>query len=692
VSIGVDATLSLDLSEALSGVDELESRLAEVTEGLTVSLDTSTAEADLSAISAAPVEVPVEADTSEAEAELSSIPTPEPVEVAVETPGLDEAQSNIAGLGGGLGQVNAAAGTLGSTMGGVLSGGIAALGAGLFQLAQEYGEAEGVAAIVSQVIANQGGDAFTTADDVGTLASRIQEYSGFSDEAIQTGATFILTLGNIRNEAGAGNDIFDRAIVLTADLARRMRTDVPAAASALGKALADPERGLSRLERQIGPLDDALRNNILNLAANGDTVGAQAAILDALEGKVAGVAAAYGETLPGQLDRTQEALGEAAEAAGSVFAPAIEESASAVEDLINAASEIGSDFADAFGFEGFELPGVEGLADDEQYQPFRDFLSDVNSFGDSGFAEDAIRGSLAFEELGDTTDDLAAATRGLANESDDAAEGLGSEAEAASELGDKVGSLAERLELLRGPQRSVAEGVLAVRDAQRDALQAFADIDGAYVAGTESGDQFLGTLQSLGSEIQAQTLRLLELPNGAARARAAQESLIPGLRSIAREAGLSRDETETLIRTFARVPERQITRFETPGAEDAERRTRNVTAAANAVPRNVRMLINAIGADGVIGDLQRISLEAQEAANAIGQISGSLAGGGQIRTAPANKVADRTAVDRSVEVAAPTYVFQIDARGSTNVTATEEAAERGVLAGARKIATDVRLS
>ena len=57
---------------------------------------------------------------------------------------------------------------------------------------------------------NTGGAANVSADQVASLASSISSYSGIDDEAVQSGSNLLLTFTNIRNEAGKGNDVFNR--------------------------------------------------------------------------------------------------------------------------------------------------------------------------------------------------------------------------------------------------------------------------------------------------------------------------------------------------------------------------------------------------------------------------------------------------------------------------------------------------
>jgi hypothetical protein len=119
-----------------------------------------------------------------------------------------------------------------------------------------------------------------------------------------------------------------------------MGTDLPAAAELLGRALQAPENSARILKPAIGALTDAQKDAITAFTQAGDSADAQAVILDAVESKVKGAAAAYGQTLPGQIDRATESWKDAkAELVGG-FAPAIELGANLTTDFAHAISSL----------------------------------------------------------------------------------------------------------------------------------------------------------------------------------------------------------------------------------------------------------------------------------------------------------------------------------------------------------------
>lgn len=203
---------------------------------------------------------------------------------------------------------NSASG-LGSKLGGLAKGAaIAAGAAGLGALfvtlksgISEFTESARVAAQTEAVLKSTGGAANVTAKQVEDLASAIQRKSGIDDEAIASGENLLLTFTNIRNESGKGNDIFNQTVGIMADLSTALGQDTKASAIQLGKALNDPIRGLTALQRVGVSFTAAQKDQIKALVESGRTLDAQKLILAELTKEFGGSAEAAGKTLPGQL-------------------------------------------------------------------------------------------------------------------------------------------------------------------------------------------------------------------------------------------------------------------------------------------------------------------------------------------------------------------------------------------------------
>ena len=96
----------------------------------------------------------------------------------------------------------------------------------------------------------------------------------------------------VSNEAGDGAQVFDRATAAAADLSAAGFGSMDGAAKMLGKALNDPEAGLTALGRAGVTFTDQQKEQIKTLVESGDTLGAQKIILGEVESQVGGTAAA----------------------------------------------------------------------------------------------------------------------------------------------------------------------------------------------------------------------------------------------------------------------------------------------------------------------------------------------------------------------------------------------------------------
>lgn len=170
----------------------------------------------------------------------------------------------------------------------------------------EFVDAEKVTAQTNAVLKSTGGIANVTAGQIDDMASALLNKSGVDDEAIKSGANLLLTFTNIRNEAGKGNDIFTQSTGLMLDMSTALGTDMKSSAVLLGKALNDPTRGLTALQRVGVAFTDDQKKQIKTLVESGNTMRAQKIVLGELNREFGGSAAAAGKTFAGQLSLVKE--------------------------------------------------------------------------------------------------------------------------------------------------------------------------------------------------------------------------------------------------------------------------------------------------------------------------------------------------------------------------------------------------
>lgn len=202
--------------------------------------------------------------------------------------------------------------------------GFAGLAAGGAVLAKGFVDAaiesQKVTKQTEAVIKSMGGASKISAKEVAELSTALSLKSGVDDELIQSGENVLLTFGNVRNELGEGNDIFNRATAAALDMSVALGTDMSSASMQLGKALNDPVEGLSKLKRSGIQFSDQQEEQIRLMAEAGDTAGAQKVMLAELERQFGGSAAAQATAS----DKLKVAWGNLQEELGAKLLPAIE--------------------------------------------------------------------------------------------------------------------------------------------------------------------------------------------------------------------------------------------------------------------------------------------------------------------------------------------------------------------------------
>lgn len=240
-------------------------------------------------------------------------------------------------------------------------------------------ESARVNALTEQTIKATGGAAKVSAGQVADLAEALSKKTGIDDEAIQTGSNLLLTFKKIRNEAGAGNDVFNQATAAALDLSKSGFGSIDSASKMLGKALNDPVQGMSALSRAGVTFAAQQKEQVKALVATGDTLGAQKLILKEIESQVGGNAAATATAT----DKMQVAWGNLQEKVGAKLLPVLERLATWFTDTAIPALErfggwLGDVFGGAIGDAGSAAIDFQGILND--LQPAVDVLGAVLGF------------------------------------------------------------------------------------------------------------------------------------------------------------------------------------------------------------------------------------------------------------------------------------------------------------------------
>lgn len=200
-------------------------------------------------------------------------------------------------------------------------GAIAGAAAGVIgvKLAGAAYESQKALAQTEAIIKATGGAANITGQQVSALSEKLSMQIGVDDELIQTSANLLLTFKQVQNQVGENNDIFNQAVTLSQDLGNVFGS-ADAAAMQLGKALSDPEKGITALRRAGINFTESQKEQIATLVASGDVLGAQKLILAEVESQVGGTAAATATSF----DIMRVAIGNVAERFGALLIPVIE--------------------------------------------------------------------------------------------------------------------------------------------------------------------------------------------------------------------------------------------------------------------------------------------------------------------------------------------------------------------------------
>jgi hypothetical protein len=229
------------------------------------------------------------------------------------------------------------AGELGNTLSTRLT--LPIVGAGALMLKAFTEEEDALARLTAGLRAN-GGQANVTADEIRNLASQLQRVTTFGDETTISAAALLTTFHQIRNEVGAGNDVFNRTIIASQDLAAAMGIDLQSATMQLAKALENPTIGLGALTRTGTTFTEQQKQMIQTLVESGRQLEAQTMILDVVESQYKGTAQAIAQTTSGQIKNAFNELGDEMEQFGRIIAGAVIKLLGHIRSLVRAFAEM----------------------------------------------------------------------------------------------------------------------------------------------------------------------------------------------------------------------------------------------------------------------------------------------------------------------------------------------------------------
>lgn len=233
----------------------------------------------------------------------------------------DRASDTISRFGGGVGKV-----AHGMAVGiGVATAAVVGFGA---LAVKEFSDSQLAGAQLNAVLKSTGGIAGVTAESANELASSLQKVTMFSDEAVVSAESMLLTF------TGISKEIFPQVTELALDMATVFKEDAASSANTLGKALNDPIDGLTKLTKKGVVFTAEQENMVRSLSAAGDKMGAQKIILDELQKEYGGSARAAGGTFAGSLIILKNTFGDLMEVIGKGIVDAIQPFVSGLTNFV----------------------------------------------------------------------------------------------------------------------------------------------------------------------------------------------------------------------------------------------------------------------------------------------------------------------------------------------------------------------
>jgi len=235
----------------------------------------------------------------------------------------DRASGTLEKVGSRFGKLGSIAGSVGKTValgiGGAAVGGVAALGAAMVQGVKDAAAYQDLANRTANVLKTTGNVAGTSVKQVQALAGELESLSGVDEELIVNSQNVLATFTNIRNVGK--NRIFDDATKSALDMSVALGTDLQGASIQVGKALNDPIKGVTALQRVGVSFTQDQKDQIKALVQSGRTMDAQKLILGELNKEFGGAAKAAGQGFNGSLARLKDTLGDTGRTLGQKLLP-----------------------------------------------------------------------------------------------------------------------------------------------------------------------------------------------------------------------------------------------------------------------------------------------------------------------------------------------------------------------------------
>lgn len=218
-----------------------------------------------------------------------------------------EALDGMASSTGAVGRILSSLGPIGIAAG-------AAIGVftiGLSHAIREADKAESSRLKIEALLRTTQNASGQTYQSISQIADSIALSTMATGDAVEEAAAMLLTFKSVAGDA------FGRTLTVAQDMAAVMGGDMKSAITQLGKALEDPERNLSALNRSGISFNETQIETIKYLVESGDKTRALGEILNVLEGQIGGAGKAEAGTLSGAFHNLTERVGMFLEKVGN---------------------------------------------------------------------------------------------------------------------------------------------------------------------------------------------------------------------------------------------------------------------------------------------------------------------------------------------------------------------------------------
>ncbi len=184
------------------------------------------------------------------------------------------------------------------------------LGDQILSTVESAKESEDAISQLNAVLKSTGEAAGLTSQDLQEQATALQKLTTFSDEAIMSAESLLLTFTNVK---GA---VFQESVPLILDMSQALGQDLKSSSIQLGKALNDPIKGITALSRVGVSFTQTQKDQIKTMVDAGKTADAQRIILAELHKEFGGSAEAAAGTFAGSMARLKNQMDDVKESIG----------------------------------------------------------------------------------------------------------------------------------------------------------------------------------------------------------------------------------------------------------------------------------------------------------------------------------------------------------------------------------------